>query len=90
MTSGENGGRYAVLECVSGDFPSSGTIHTFYLGRGDADYGSYAVTLDSENSHLSFQPFSSDNSPFFYTEDPESREYINVAGVMTADATVTS
>ena len=79
--------RYAVLECASSDFPSSGTIHMFYLGKGDAEYGPYAMSLDTENSRLSFV---SDNSSFFYTEDPESREYINVAGVMTADAAVGS
>ena len=90
----ENGDRIAHLENTDGSpFPESGSIHMFYLGNTDSEGNPESVFLyefQSENTIL-FQEASEGWSSFHYSEDPEmSVDNNTAAGIMTADAEVSS
>ena len=92
----ENGERIARLENtgVGLPFPESGYIHMFYLGKTSEESESpESVDLYDFQTERRIRFYDSSDywSPFHYSENPEWKLNNNTAaGIMTADAEVTS
>lgn len=87
----------ATLATLDDRFPSSGTIHVFYVGRGyEESYNEqyYLNNLPCDVYSLQFlnaiRYFQADSSWSSFTYDPESPDDMNVPGIMTADENVSS